>query len=339
MYEVVPLSADEIYNLLIENFSSVVKDVKNIDKIKKAIDESENLEDGYEKQAEKYFHEQIIAGEAYPLKKYYNNPTKENLLMVKSRIGKGIDPEFSPLGIAYLKDKLKDIERNERQEDAYQILLLQERILATPDETWEDVLQEKAEFFEEIKRAPDDEDRMYDFVPQYLWYYKTLNIEGDTTNLLNNLIKTYERDIEETADCLVNFGISEIIPITLLGSYISSINYLKERGLENYMDREFPYTYYHFSKKDNAYLMRFFLLQGKDNSPNLNKPEEILYKNFSEWTSYLSSHELDIKIIDEKIMPIRVYRSWSWSDLQNLLDQQSYSFAKEHVEFPWTKHY
>jgi hypothetical protein len=338
---VIPLDIKEISDLLVENFSSVKKDLETISKVTEATESSETKKRDEEDEdcaaEEAYYTEQAIASQAGPLRDYYQNPNAENLLELKSRIGKGIHPELSPPGVAYLKDILiNKPTRDEQEEETYKAITLQERILATPDKVWEEALTKNAETFGCIKHAPEREEGLYGG-SRALWYYRTLKIEGNTAKLLENLILLFEKGVKEEAEGIIEQGIGFwglFAPTATLGRDIYELNYAKEKGLDGLVLYNYPHTHSQVAKEKDAYLMRFFLVQGKDNYPEANNPQRELYEQFRKWSAYLLEQGVTVTEIDEKIKPIPT--EGNWSDVHSKLSKP-FSFAKEHIEFPWLK--
>ena len=338
---VIPLDIKEISDLLVENFSSAKKNVENLSKTRAAAISSETEERAGEDEdcaaEEAYYVEQMIASQAGPLKDYYQNPNTENLLELKSSLGKGIHPELSPLGIAFLKDILiNKPTRDVQEEETYKAITLQERILATPDKVWEEALTKNAETFGCIKHAPEIEEELYGG-SRALWYYRTLKIEGNTAKLLENLILLFEKGVKEEAEGIIEQGIGFwglFAPTASLGRDIYELKYAKEKGLDGLVLYNYPHTHSQVAKEKDAYLMRFFLVQGKDNYPEANHPQENFYKQFSDWSAYLLRQGVTVTEIDEKIKPIPT--EGDWSDVHSKLSKP-FSFAKERIEFPWLK--
>ncbi|MCX6774608.1 MAG: hypothetical protein NTY99_00780 [DPANN group archaeon] len=337
---VIPLDIKEISDLLAENFSSAKKNVENLGKAREAAISSETKERDEDEDCaaeEAYYVEQMVASQAGPLKDYYQNPNAENLLELKSKLGKGIHPELSPLGIAYLKNILiNKPTRNEDEEETYKAITLQERILATPDKVWEEALTKNAETFGCIKHAPEIEEGLYGG-SRALWYYRTLKIEGDTAKLLENLTLLFENGVKEEAEGIIEQGIGfwELFtPTASLGRDIYELNHAKEKGLDGLILYNYPHTHSQVAKEKDAYLMRFFLVQGKDNYPGANHPQDGFYKQFSDWSAYLLRQGVTVTEIDEKIKPIPT--EGDWSDIMSKLSKP-FSYAKEHIEFPWLK--
>ncbi len=136
---IAPLTVEEISGMLIEEWGQKEPETISITEI--SSEQIGDLDDPNVRAEEEYISGQMDASKAAPLKNYYRNPSPETLAQVKSRLGRGIVPEFSYLATIYFMQLLEDAPRNERQEKAYQTVILQERIRATSDEIWEDAIR------------------------------------------------------------------------------------------------------------------------------------------------------------------------------------------------------
>ncbi len=304
------LTVGEISNMLIEEWGK--KPIESISINDLSPEQIEDLEDPHTRAENEYLSGQTAASKAEPLKKYYQNPQKENLIAIKSRLGRGIVPEFSYLATIYLMQMLEGAPRNERQEKAYQTVILQERIRATPDEIWEAALEKNANELKDVKDASDVDD--YDF-PKYLCYYGTLKIEGNVDGLLQDYISVYNEDIERIAKSMISFGIYEIGSTTAyLGAHIAEQNHLTEKGLDGFINSNMLNAFQKTDKDGDAYFMRFFVVKekvddwisgiGGDNTSSNKYAEKCMHQWSSAWKEYLLEHGLKITQVDERIQPM-----------------------------------
>lgn len=295
--------------MLKEEFASAKHDVEHIEDMRQAIQESDDPDLEGVKDEEEYLQEQIIAGEVEPLRHYYGNPTKRNLWGVKSSVGCGVDPELSPLGIAYLKEIFEKKERTPHQEEIYQTIKLQERILATSDEAWKEALDKNAEFFGCMKHAPEREDNIYRD-PEGIIYLRTIKFEGETDKIIKSMIKDDEEELSSLVNALSeHFGLSDYMRIFSTegaGAILKHIKHLKEKGLDDLNSLYVYPSFYRFDIHDNSYYLRFFYYKGRygfDDSGT--HAESDARKMFRGWDDYLSSlNDVRVTVIDEKIKPI-----------------------------------
>lgn len=310
------LTVDEISKMLVGEWGK--KDVESISINDLNSEQIEDLEDPYVRAEEEYISHDINAKKAAPLKNYYLNSSPETLLQVKSRLGKGIVPEFSYLATIYLMQMLEGVERNKLQEAAYQTVILQERIRSTPDEIWEDALRKNAEELKDVTNAPDIDDFGF---PQYICHCGTIKIEGDVDEFLQDCIKEYNEDTERIANSLITFGIYEILgwnTTTYLGINIAEQKHLMEKGLDGFINSSMPYAFQRTDKDGNAYLMRFFVVKekvddwisgahkvGESDTSSNRSANKYMYVWSRGWNEYLLAHGLRITQIEERIEPIQ----------------------------------
>ncbi len=334
-----PFTVDELSSLLVEKFSGTKKDIENIGKMEEAVYNSKDPDlEGCESE-EVFLQTEIIASAAAPLKKYYKNPSKENLTAIKSKLwGMELDPEFSPLAINYIKKILDKPVRNKSEEETFEMLTLQERILGTPDSVFEEALQKNAQAFGCFKQAPSEEMRCETGA---MWYYKTIKLEGDFNTFLKDITGIFEKSVDDRAKDITIYAcgglaLSGLCDSTAaLGRDITELNHLKTKGLENYtgLGPGHPMCCYSTAKENDANLLRFFLLVSDNYYPSEN-PEKHLHKHFNWWLKLASDAGLTTTQIDEKIKPVRCTDSISELRL-NLISKLD--FAEKHIDFPWAE--
>lgn len=284
------LSVKEVSKLITGRFFKTFDDVWKLDDTKEAIHNTMEPDECPDEEA--YITEQIIAGDALTLKNYYLNPGKDTLSALKSFIGFGVDSEYSPIAIAFLKQKIGDSKK-----ELLEKLILQERILETPDNIWEQALKENSEDFGIIKQAPELEtpppecsmdELMEDFkdlgekvdkygldgiiknkIPTFpnmqkreeeankVKYACTYKITGNTDALLAELKRLQDELIEEQVEGIIKYSLAFFHTTSTLGQFLKNKEYLEKNGLDGFIDYDYLH-FYKFKKENNETLLHFY---------------------------------------------------------------------------------
>jgi hypothetical protein len=334
-----PFTIEEISGILSKRYASVKKDVENFNKPAKPAPKSEKPDTDGKLPAwmdddcsaeDHYYYEQGIANESKELKDYYNNPNKSTLRELKSKIGHGVDEIFSPAAVKLLKDKFQHDDKKKDRD--YARLVLQERILATPDETWKKALEQTAETLGCIQHAPTSESH-YGYGAPFLAYHASLEIGGDASKLVNFLITNEKKAVDNYTDYILNdniLGINEFFsPTITLGNSLREIKHLEEKGLENYVGIfERSSSSFKITKQDsNKYLLRFFVIQQETPFEHGGSDRESPLSGFHALQRLMLDNGLAVKQTKEELGQLQIMPSMNY--LFTILDKHEDEVLKK----------